>query len=63
MAVWRRKPMSAVLIHSDQESQSTSMDWASFLKAADLLKGISWRGKPSRYQIFGLVRGDSCYPY
>lgn len=55
--------MSAVLIHSDQESQSTSMDWASFLKAADLLKGISWRGKPNQYQIFGLVRRDSCYPH
>jgi putative transposase len=31
MAVWRRKPKSKVLIHSDQGSQFTSIDWASFL--------------------------------
>jgi putative transposase len=29
MAVWRRKPKHKVLIHSDQGSQFTSMDWAS----------------------------------
>ena len=28
MAVWRRKPKSRVLIHSDQGSQFTSIDWA-----------------------------------
>ena len=28
MAVWRRKPKRKVLIHSDQGSQFTSMDWA-----------------------------------
>ena len=28
MAVWRRKPKAKVLIHSDQGSQFTSMDWA-----------------------------------
>jgi putative transposase len=32
MAVWRRKPKDKVLIHSDQGSQFTSMDWASFLR-------------------------------
>lgn len=32
MAVWRRKPKDKVLIHSDQGSQLTSMDWASFLR-------------------------------
>lgn len=32
MAVWRRKPKDRVMIHSDQGSQFTSMDWASFLK-------------------------------
>jgi putative transposase len=36
MAVWRRKPRAKVLIHSDQGSQFTSMDWASFLRAHDL---------------------------
>lgn len=29
MAVWRRKPKNKVLIHSDQGSQFTGMDWAS----------------------------------
>ncbi len=32
MAVWRRKPKDKVLIHSDQGSQFTSMEWASFLR-------------------------------
>lgn len=27
MAVWRRKPKNKVLVHSDQGSQFTSMDW------------------------------------
>jgi len=36
MAVWRRKPKHKVLIHSDQGSQFTSMDWASFLRAHNL---------------------------
>jgi len=44
MAVWRRKPKSNVLIHSDQGSQFTSMDWASFLKAHNLDHSMSRRG-------------------
>jgi putative transposase len=32
MAVWRRKPAGKVLIHSDQGSQFTSIEWAAFLK-------------------------------
>ena len=28
MAVWRRKPEQRVLIHSDQGSQFTSIEWA-----------------------------------
>ena len=36
MAVWRRKPDGKVLIHSDQGSQFTSIDWASFLKQHNL---------------------------
>jgi len=51
MAVWRRKPKSTVLIHSDQGSQlsaprslrSTSMDWASFLRAHNLEHSMSRR--------------------
>jgi putative transposase len=44
MAVWRRKPTNTVLIHSDQGSQFTSMDWASFLKAHNLEHSMSRRG-------------------
>ena len=36
MAVWRRKPKAKVLIHSDQGSQFTSIDWAAFLRAHNL---------------------------
>ena len=44
MAVWRRKPKRKVLIHSDQGSQFTSMDWASFLRAHNLEHSMSRRG-------------------
>ena len=44
MAVWRRKPKNRVLIHSDQGSQFTSMDWAAFLKAHNLQHSMSRRG-------------------
>jgi len=43
-AVWRRKPKNKVLIHSDQGSQFTSMDWASFLKHHHLEHSMSRRG-------------------
>ncbi len=44
MAVWRRKQSNNVLVHSDQGSQFTSMDWASFLKAHNLEHSMSRRG-------------------
>jgi putative transposase len=44
MAVWRRKPKDKVLIHSDQGSQFTSMDWASFLRHHNLVHSMSLRG-------------------
>ena len=44
MAVWRRKPRNRVLIHSDQGSQFTSMESASFLKAQNLEHSMSRRG-------------------
>ena len=44
MAVWRRKPKRKVLIHSDQGSQFTSMDWAAFLRAHNLEHSMSRRG-------------------
>jgi len=50
MAVWRRKPSGKVLIHSDQGSQFTSIDWAAFLKQHNLEHSMSRRGNchPSR---------------
>lgn len=44
MAVWRRKPKQRVLIHSDQSSQFTSMDWAAFIRARNLEHSMSRRG-------------------
>lgn len=44
MGVWRRKPTNRVLIHSDQGSQFTSRDWASFLKHHNLEHSMSRRG-------------------
>ena len=43
-AVWRRKPKHRVVVHSDQGSQFTSMDWSSFLKAHNLEHSMSRRG-------------------
>ena len=43
-AVWRRKPKYRVVVHSDQGSQFTSMDWSSFLKAHNLEHSMSRRG-------------------
>lgn len=43
MAVWRRKPKSRVLIHSDQGSQVTSIDWAAFVRAHNLEHTMSRR--------------------
>ena len=44
MAVWRRKPTSKVIVHSDQGSQYTSHDWSAFLKAHGLEGSMSRRG-------------------
>ena len=44
MAVWRRKPAGRVLIHSDQGTQFTSIDWISFLKQHNLEHSMSRRG-------------------
>jgi putative transposase len=44
MAVWRRKPKDKVLIQSDQGSQFTSLDCASFLTHHNLVHSMSRRG-------------------
>lgn len=44
MALWRRKPRQAVMVHSDQESQYSSEDWQAFLKAHNLVGSMSRRG-------------------
>jgi putative transposase len=44
MAVWRRKPSSEVLVHSDQGSQYTSHDWQDFLAEHGLVSSMSRRG-------------------
>ena len=44
MAVWRRKPQTKVLVHSDQGCQYTSHDWQAFLKQHGLEGSMSRRG-------------------
>lgn len=44
MAVWRRKPEDNVIIHSDQGSQYTGIEWQSFLKANNLTCSMSRKG-------------------
>ena len=44
MAVWARQPKKAVLVHSDQGSQSGSADYLSFMKANNLEPSMSRRG-------------------
>lgn len=44
MAVWRRRPQNTVLVHSDQGSQFTSREWASFLRHHNLVHSMSRRG-------------------
>lgn len=43
-AVWRRKPGSGLMVHSDQGSQFTSSDWQSFLKVHQMVPSMSRRG-------------------
>ena len=44
MAVWRRKPVTKVIVHSDQGSQYTSYDWSEFLVSHGLEGSMSRRG-------------------
>lgn len=44
MAVWRRKPVTKVMVHSDQGSQYSSYEWQSFLEEHGLEGSMSRRG-------------------
>ncbi len=44
MAVWRRKPQSSVIVHSDQGTQYGSYDWQRFCRANNLEPSMSRRG-------------------
>jgi putative transposase len=44
MAVWRRRPMTPVLVHSDQGAQYGSDDWARFCRDNHLEPSMSRRG-------------------
>jgi len=44
MAVWRRRPRSSVIVHSDQGSQYGSDDWMRFCKEHGLVPSMSRRG-------------------
>ncbi|MET5229441.1 IS3 family transposase [Serratia marcescens] len=44
MAVWRRKPDSEVIVHSDQGCQYGSDDWQRFCRANNLAPSVSRRG-------------------
>ena len=42
--MWRRKPTNTVLVHSDQGTQFTSMEWTSFLRHHNLQHSMNRRG-------------------
>lgn len=44
MAVWRRKPLKPVIIHSDQGSQYSSDEWKRFCEQHQLQASMSRRG-------------------
>lgn len=44
MAIWRRKPPHAVIIHSDQGSQYGSDEWSRFCQTHGLVPSMSRRG-------------------
>jgi len=43
-AIWRRKPASGLLIHSDQGTQYPSREWAAFLREHKIEHSMSRRG-------------------
>jgi putative transposase len=61
-AVWRRKPKSKILIHSDQGAQFTSKVWQSFLGKHILDASMSRRGSCHDNAVaesfFHLLKGE-----
>jgi len=57
MAVWRRKPTNNVLIHSDQGTQFTSIEWASFLKHHNLEHSMSCQSQRKKGPDRGVKLG------
>lgn len=43
-ALWRRRPQSSVMLHSDQGCQFTSHEWQDFLPEHNLISSMSRRG-------------------
>lgn len=43
-AVWRRKPVPGLMLHSDQGSQFTGNEWQAFLKSHGIVCSMSRRG-------------------
>jgi putative transposase len=43
-AVWRRKPLPGLMLHSDQGSQFTGQQWQAFLKTHGIVCSMSRRG-------------------
>ena len=41
MALWKRKPQHAVMIHSDEGSQFSSYEWQAFIKEHNLKQSMS----------------------
>jgi len=58
MAVWRRKPKSKVIIHSDQGSQFTHYGWGKFLKANNWKASMSRRGNTPWKRCFQLLKQE-----
>ncbi len=57
-AVWRRKPKSTVLIHSDQGSQFSGYEWQSFLEKHNLKPSMSTKETAT---IMPLLKAFSSY--
>src|SRR5690242_13142844 len=44
MALWRRRPVGPVMVHSDQGCQFTGHEWQKFLREYNLVSSMSRRG-------------------